>query len=216
MQTLTEIALKADLGGRVFDDRQVARLLSGTAQRRYNLVNRAIHDGELVRLVRGEYLVHPEVSGARPHAFTVAQAIRPGSFVSFESALAWRDCIPESVRVHDCVVPGGRKAEFSVPLYGDFRFIPVAVRRGQALAGVTRHALAGGIAFIALPVRALLDVFFVRRLPADHLEKFLCGLRLSDECLGQITPEEVSRFRDVYRYRRMQKLIDGLTRLVAP
>jgi len=216
MQTLTEIVFKADLGGRVFDDRQVARLLSGTAQRRYNLVNRAIHAGELVRLVRGKYVVHPEVSGSRPHAFVVAQAIRPGSFVSFESALAWRDCIQESVRVHDCVVPGGRKVEFSVPLYGDFRFIPVAVRRGQALAGVTRHALAGGIAFIAAPVRALMDLLLLRRLPADHLEKFVCGLRLSDECLGQITPEEVSRFRDVYRSRRMQKLIDGLARLVAP
>ena len=215
MQTLTETLINGGLGGRVFGDRQVARLLSGTAQRRYNLVNRAIHAGELVRLVRGRYILRPDVSGARPHAFVVAQAIRPGSFVSFQSALAWRDCIPESVRVHDSVVPGGRKAEFSVPLYGDFRFIPVSVRPGQGLAGVTRHTLAGGIAFIAAPVRALLDLLCLRRLPADDIEKFLCGLRLSNECLGQINPEEVSRFRDVYRYRRMQKLIDGLTRLVA-
>jgi len=216
MQTLTETLLNGGLGGRVFGDRQVARLLSGSAQRRYNLVNRAIHAGELVRLVRGRYVLHPDVSGSRPHAFVVAQAIRPGSFISFESALAWHDCIPEAVQVHDSVTTGRRKAEFSVPLYGDFRFNPLPLNSGQALAGVSRKTLSGGIAFIALPIRALLDILCLRKLTAEHLEKFLAELRLSEECAARITSKEVSRFRGVYRYRRMERLIDRLPRQASP
>ncbi len=54
MQTLTEKLIQAGWMGRVLSLAQVARLLDGSPQRRYNLVNRALQHGELLQLRRGE------------------------------------------------------------------------------------------------------------------------------------------------------------------
>lgn len=43
----------------------------------YNLVNRAMAAGELVRLMRGLYILHFDIAGETPHAFVVAQHVRP-------------------------------------------------------------------------------------------------------------------------------------------
>jgi len=57
MQTLIEHITNAGLGERVVTEAQLSRLLDGTPQRRYNLVNRALHRGDLLRLRRGRYLL---------------------------------------------------------------------------------------------------------------------------------------------------------------
>ena len=48
---------------RVITESQLARLIGGTPQRRYSLVNRALHQGELLHLRRGRYLL----SSVRQH-----------------------------------------------------------------------------------------------------------------------------------------------------
>ena len=73
MQTLTQVVIGAGLGSKVLHDGQLAVLLEGSAQRRYNLVNRALVAGELVRLKRGCYVLHPAVTGTKPHGFVVGQ-----------------------------------------------------------------------------------------------------------------------------------------------
>ena len=120
MQTLTQVVIGAGLGSKVLHDGQLAVVLEGSAQRRYNLVNRALVAGELVRLKRGCYVLHPAVTGTKPHGFVVAQYLQPGSFISFETALAWHGWIPEEVRLIASVVPGRRKAEYSLPLWATF------------------------------------------------------------------------------------------------
>lgn len=208
MQMLTERLLSSALRERVFTDRQLAALLAGSAQRRYNLVNRALKAREMVRLSRGLYILDPEMSGIRPHSFVVAQALRPGSFVSFESALAWHGCIPEAVRQVRCVLAGRRKVRFSVPGYGEFRFMPLPVYPGRLLAGVGRETLEAGVGLVATPLRAILDSACLRKVDADDLDQFLGGLRLDPEWLAGLTPDSVSRFRSVYRFRRMHRLIE--------
>jgi len=210
MQTLTEAVLKAGLGGRVLRDRQFGDWFDGSAQRRYNLVNRALRADELVRLARGVYMLHPEVAGSRPHPFVVAQVLRPGSFLSFESALAWHDCIPEAVPLHVSVVPGRRKAAFSVPFYGDFQFVPLAVRRGYGLVGVQRVELTGGIGLVADPLRAVLDLACQRKIEPVELGQFLAGLRLDSAFLDDLSGDQLARFREVYQHRRMMLVIDEL------
>ena len=88
MSILTERILEANWSQGVFTEGQLARLLDGTPQRRYNLVNRALHDGELLRLRRGRYLLASALARRKPHPFVLAQALRPGSYVSFETALS--------------------------------------------------------------------------------------------------------------------------------
>ena len=85
---------------------QLARLLDGTPQRRYNLVNRALKHGELLQLRRGLYLLAPQSANKLPHPFVLAQALQTGSYISFETALSFHGWIPESVPVTLSVVPG--------------------------------------------------------------------------------------------------------------
>ena len=109
MQTLTEELIRAGWAGRVVSQTQMARLLDGTPQRRYNLVNRALRHGELLQLRRGLYLLAPHLHGKPPHPLVLAQALQPGSYVSFETALSFHGGSPESVPVTLSVLPGRRR-----------------------------------------------------------------------------------------------------------
>ena len=213
MQTLTETIKDAGLSGRVLHESYFQSSITGSAQRRYNLVNRAMAAGELVRLMRGLYVLPPDIAGEIPHAFVVAQHVRPGSFVSFETALAWHSCIPESVRLTASVVPGRRKMDCHVPIYGDFRFVPLALELGFALLGVRRAELSGGVGLIADPLRALLDLICLRKISAQSLESFLAGLRLESERFADLNISDLESYRHVYQHQRMGEVIDQLGRL---
>ncbi|WP_373508680.1 hypothetical protein [Thiocapsa sp.] len=63
MQTLTETIIAAGRRERLLNESQLARLLGGSAQRRYNLVNRALHHGEAIRLRRGCYRLATAIGG---------------------------------------------------------------------------------------------------------------------------------------------------------
>lgn len=215
MQTLTETIKAAGLTGRVLHESYFQSLITGSAQRRYNLVNRAMAAGELVRLMRGLYILRPDIAGEIPHAFVVAQHVRPGSFVSFETALAWHGCIPEAVRVTASVVPGRRKMEGHVPIYGDFRFVPLALELGFALAGVRRAELSGGVGLVADPLRALLDLICLRKISAQSLQSFLAGLRLESGRFVDLNISDLESYRQVYQHQRMGEVIDQLGRLWA-
>jgi predicted transcriptional regulator of viral defense system len=212
MQTLTELISSAGLRERVISDRHLAWLVEGSAQRRYNLVNRALKAGELVRLKRGLYMLDPVISGVRPHSFVVAQAVRPGSYVSFESALEWHGCIPEAVRQVRCVTPGRRSERIGLPIYGEYRFVPLPVNRGYLLAGVERQELSAGTALVASALRALLDLCCFLKIEVDALPGFLEGLRLSPHWLEQTAASDVRRYADVYRFRNMRTLVESLAR----
>lgn len=210
MQTLSQAVIHAGLGAKVLHDVQLAVLLEGSAQRRYNLVNRALAAGELVRLKRGCYVIHPVIAGAKVHGFVVAQHLRAGSFISFETALAWHGWIPETVRLIASVMPGRRKADYSVPLWGDFRFVPLAQHLGYGLVGVRRVELHGGIALVADPLRALLDVICWRKIVPESLPSFLQGLRLEPDWQSAVQADALLRLRQVYQHRRMGAVIDLL------
>lgn len=211
MQTLTQAVMDAGLKGKVLHDSQLAFRLAGSAQRRYNLVNRALAAGELVRLKRGCYVLHPNLSGIQVHGFVVAQHLQPGSFVSFETALAWHGWIPEAVHLVASVVPGRRKSAYSVPLWGEFHFVPLAQRLGYGLEGVHRHELSGGIGLVASPLRALLDLICWRKIEPEAVVQFIEGLRLEPEWSSALRGDDWVRLRQVYQHRRMMDVIDCIT-----
>lgn len=215
MQTLTQAIIDAGLKAKVLHDTELAVLLDGTAQRRYNLVNRALAAGELLRLKRGCYTLNPSLAGLKAHRFVVAQHLSPGSFVSFEAALAWHGAIPEAVHLTASVVPGRRKAHYSVPQWGDFQFVPLAQRIGYGLTGVYRHELPGGIALIAEPQRAVLDLICWRKIPPASVLPFLDGLRLEPEWPKAFTADDLERLSQVYQHQRMHKAIECMAKELA-
>ena len=93
MQTLTKQLIDLDLSNRVLTDAQLARVIEGSKQRRYHLVHRAIKAGELLRLRRGSYLLAEPFRDYPIHPFALAQAFVPGSYMSYETALAHHEVV---------------------------------------------------------------------------------------------------------------------------
>lgn len=210
MQTLTEIIIAAGRRERILNESQLARLLGGSAQRRYNLVNRALHHGELIRLRRGCYRLATVIAGTAPHPFVVAQALRPGSYVSLESALSFHGLIPEAVPTTLSIVPGRRRDDLTVPELGAFLFRPLALNTGYFLEGVERVVLAGQAALVASPWRALLDRCALFKADRPGLADLLHSLRIDPDDLAAFRANELDAVKPVYRHQRLRSLIDAM------
>ncbi|MBA3056460.1 MAG: hypothetical protein KJ614_07210 [Gammaproteobacteria bacterium] len=210
MQTLTEKLIHAGWGGRVFSQVQLARLLEGTPQRRYNLVNRALQHGELLQLRRGLYLLAVQLPNKLPHPFVLAQALQSGSYISFETALSFHGWIPESVPVTLSVVPGRRRLEVDLAALGLFRFYPLALRPGYFLEAVDRHTLNGQTALVAQPLRALLDIVCLRKLAIDSIQTLTRSMRIDDGFLMQTKSLTWQALQRVYAHKRMATAVDAL------
>ena len=115
--------------------------------------------------------------------------------------------IPEAVRLIASVVPGRRKAEYSLPLLGDFRFVPLAQNLGYGLVGVGRIELTGGIGLVADPLRALLDLMCWRKITPELVPGFLQGLRLEPEWQSAVQADALMRLGQVYQHRRMTEVM---------
>jgi len=208
MQTLTDKILHAGWGERVLSHAQVARLLDGTPQRRYNLVNRALRHGELVQLRRGLYVLARHAQ--RVHPFVLAQALQSGSYVSFESALSFHGWIPEAVPVTLSVLPGRRQVASDLQALGLFRFYPLALQPGQFLQSVDRHTFAGQIALVAQPLRALLDMVCLRKLEADDMIALNQSMRMDVDLLLQTPASAWHALLQVYSHQRMARNMAAL------
>ena len=138
MSSLAQQVSASALRDRVFNDRQLSEMLGGGDARRYGLVNRAIKDGSLIRLKRGVYALAPAYRSAPVHPFAVAQALLPGSYISFESALAYHGWIPEAVLVTASVTPGRKTLEIPATEFGSFKYHPLAIADYRFLSGVER------------------------------------------------------------------------------
>jgi hypothetical protein len=210
MQTLTEKLIQAGWMGRVLSLAQVARLLDGSPQRRYNLVNRALQHGELLQLRRGLYLLAPQLPSKLPHPFVLAQAMQTGSYISFETALNFHGWIPESVPLTLSVTPGRRQLAVDHPALGLFRFYPLALRPGFFLEAVDRHVFAGQTALVAQPLRALLDIVCLRKLEIDSIKSLTQSMRIDDELLMQTQSTTWQALQRVYAHKRMTTAIQTL------
>jgi hypothetical protein len=128
--------------------------------------------GRILQLRRGLYAIAPPYAHETPHPFAVAARIRRPSYVSLESALAYRGMIPEAVPVVTSVTTG-RPGTVETPL-GVFRYRHV---ERSLFGGYESLRLGGGRqCFVASPEKALLDLFHLT--PGPITEAFLRELRL--------------------------------------
>jgi predicted transcriptional regulator of viral defense system len=215
MGVLTEAIVGAGLQDRILSEAQLSRLLAGSAQRRYNLVNRALRSGELMRLRRGRYRLAGSVNRRLPHPFVVAQALVAGSYVSLESALSYEGWIPEAVPSTLSIVPGRRGGEVQVPGLGQFRFSPLALNRGFFLEAVDRVLVDGQAALVAQPLRALLDRWCLRKQDWPGLAGLAQDMRIDPDALATLSPEALEPLRSVYRHGRMRSAIEAMQRELA-
>ena len=207
--------MHSGLGHRVVSQAQLARLVEGTPQRRYNLVNRAMQHGELLQLRRGLYLLAPKMQNSSLHPYVLAQALQPGSYISMETALSFHGWIPESVPTTLSVLPGRRQLVVNHPVLGLYRFFPLALQRGQFLQAVDRNTFSGQTALVAQPLRALLDMVCLHKREAADMKTLVASLRIDEELFDSVDPATWELMQQVYLHKRMRECIQSLRREVA-
>jgi hypothetical protein len=210
MQTLTEYIAASALAERILDEQQLDRLVEGSDQRRYNLVNRALKAGELIRLRRGLYVLADRYRRTPVHPFALAQRIEPGSYVSLESALAWHGWVPEAVHTVTSVLPGRKRKDYRHDRFGLFTYRPLATRPGAFLEQVKRIQADGQTFLLAAPLRALMDLVCLRKMEWQELDWLEHGLRIDSEVWREVTSAELHALKAVYRHQRVQRFLQEL------
>ncbi len=139
--------------------------------------------GRVYQLRRGLYALAPPFQKRAPHPFLVANRLRPGSYVSLQSALAYYGLIPEHVQQVTSVTTA-RPAHWRTPLGAYlFRRLQPALFFGYRAQLVAE----GQRAFVAEPEKALLDLVYLH--PGGDQEAYLRALRLQN--LERLSPERL-------------------------
>lgn len=201
MSVLSEQIYKSKLANRVFNERQLDELIGGTAPSRYALVNRALKDGSLIRVKRGEYILSPKYYNTEIHPFVIAQAILPGSYISFETALAFHGWIPEAVYSIASVTPDRKTIINENREIGLFTFHPIAINEYQFLKSVETQKFNNLTAFIAKPLRALIDLVAFRKENWKGIDWIIRGMRIDEHQLLSLKRKDFSELKKVYRHK---------------
>jgi len=210
MNTLAVQVAGSSLADRIFDEDQLGELLGGSDARRYALVHRALKDGSLIRLKRATYMLGQRNRGEAVHPFAVAQALLPGSYISFETALAYHGWIPEAVFTTASVSPGRKTITHDTPSCGQFSFHPLALQEYQFLTSVNREKLGKLTAFVAQPLRALIDLVALRKEHWAGLDWLTMGMRIDEDRLRSLRRKDFSALRPVYRHKAANEFLHSL------
>ncbi|MFH2124036.1 MAG: type IV toxin-antitoxin system AbiEi family antitoxin domain-containing protein [Pseudomonadota bacterium] len=210
MQTITEKLMYTELADRIITASQLDRLLGGSEQRRYGQVNRALKAGELLRLKRGLYVLPDQFRKVPLHPFAVAQALVPGSYVSFESALSFHGWIPEGVFTTTSVAPGRKTKTYEAAAGRLFTFHPLAVDKSCFLELVAREQVDAQTILLANPLRALMDLVCFRKVSWNGIEWLTEGLRIDPDFLASIKREDVRALAPVYLHKRVNVFLSSL------
>ena len=215
MKTLTERVIEQGLANRPLSASQLSRLIDGSPERRYGLVNRAIKSGELLRLQRGLYVLADRYRDYPCHPFALTQALVPGSYISFETALAYHDWIPEQVFTVMSVVPGRQSRLYENEKMGMYSFNSLAIQPGFFLELVNRIQVHGQVILMAKPCRALMDIICLRKVTWKGMEWLLEGLRIEPDLLNSITRREMNTLQLVYKHKRVKSFLSSFRRELA-
>jgi hypothetical protein len=212
MTPLTEMIIESGNADRILSAQQLERLVGGGNARRYGLVNRAIKSRELLKARRGLYVLADKYRRNSVHPFALAQQWEPGSYVSAETALSFHGWIPEAVHAVVSMTHGGKSMRFTHEVFGQFEFRRMTVKPGYFLQAVARHELQHQVALIAEPMRALLDLVYLRKLPWQGLDYLVEGLRIDEQAIKAVPSLSITMLLDVYKGKREQMFIEELLR----
>jgi hypothetical protein len=195
---------------RILNDRQLARLLGGSDDRRYGQVKRALKSGDLIRVTRGHYVLADIYRSQPVHPFALAQTLVTGSYVSMETALAFHGWIPEAVYTTASVTPGRKSKNIQHKQFGSFEFNPLALHKSGFLAGVERHVLGKQAVLVASPLRALMDLAACRKQEWAGVSWIESGMRIAREHLIGTRRQDFAALEDVYKHKRARMFLAGL------
>jgi hypothetical protein len=181
-------------------------LLQGTSESRYGLVKRAIANGDLVHIKRGLYTLPRKHQRREINLYELSQWIYGPSYVSFESALAFHNWIPEAVYSVTCATSRNAKS-FQTP-HGLFVYkrIPYLV----LYEGVERLGGPESAFFMATPLKALADYVYVNKKDWKGMEPLVEDLRIEEESLRQVNVRDLDALAEVFTHHRVRRFLKGL------
>lgn len=187
----------------IISDNDLTILLSGTADRRYGLIKRALKNGRLIHLKKGLYFISRHYKNTPPNLFEIAQRLYGPSYISLESALSYHNWIPEAVYTTTSVSPQ-RNNHFKTP-FGVFHFSHVPSKNFYI--GVERIESTSGIFLMASPLKALTDYVYVYRKVWKNFQEIHLDLRVEMENLKLIDKTEVKLLFYTYSSKRVRMFL---------
>jgi predicted transcriptional regulator of viral defense system len=158
--------------------------------------------GKIRQLRRGLYTLAPPYNRVRPHPFSLANALVPGSYVSGASALAYYGLIPE-------YVPRVFSVTLSRPSQWDSGFVFQHLARRLFFGYRSIEVVKGQFAFIAQPEKAILDLAHLT--PGSDTEEYLTQLRLQNlERLDLKRLQEFAEQADKPKWKRVAGQVASL------
>jgi len=209
MLDTTEYLKDQGLADQVFTDEEFEWLFDGSPAKRYALMNKALNKKEIIRLIRGVYIIAPKYRSVNFSKFFISTRLVHGSYVSLESALSYHGWIPERVETTTCVIGNGRARTFNTPL-GQFKFQKIPTNEYEFLNSVQRKEENGKPFLLATPLRALADYVYEKKIKWTGIDHIIESLRVEEESLESIKTENFSEVMLVYRNKRVLEYLQQL------
>src|SRR6056297_802886 len=160
-------------------------------------LNRWVKSGKVVRLKKGWYTLAKPYRRVRLSMPVIACTIKPGSYVSLQSALSHHGLIPEYVPETVCITTG-RPQLIHTP-FGRIRYRHL---KQKAFWGFEEISYGAQSAFIALPEKALLDLFYFT--PGCIDAHYVSELRLQKP--DKLRLDVLARMAERYDSRRLAQV----------
>ena len=190
----------------ILTDDILMNLWGGSPDKRYGVVKRAIAKGELVHIKRGLYHLAKKYQRKSLNLFELAQWVYGPSYISFESALSYHGCIPESV--YAVISACSRNAkEFHTP---SGQFIYKRIPYPLLYLGVERVKSENSTFFMASPLRAVMDYVYVYRKHWRGIDPLIKSLRIEPDTINQWNYSLLEELEQVYTNYRVQRFLKGL------
>jgi len=168
-------------------------------------LSRWVKRGKIIQLRRGLYVLAGPYRKIDPHPFLLANALKPASYVSLQSALAFYGLIPEYTPVVTSVTTG--RPERRETETGMFFFSHV---KKAWFAGYRKVEVSPGqAAFLAIPEKSLLDLIYLTP-GADRLD-YLAELRLQN--FERLDPKILTKLARESGSRKLIRAAENIGRL---
>ena len=87
-------------------------------------------------------------------------------------------------------------------------------QRGREVPGVERVTFDKLTAFVARPLRALMDLVALRKVEWSGLDWLTSGMRIDDEALLALTEKDFVAVKSVYKHKAVNAFLSGLEDVV--
>ena len=185
---------------------QLAQLLGGTADSYSARINRAVTNGQLIRIKRGMFCLGKRLAAKSLSFFEIAQFIYGPSYISLESALSHHGLIPEAVYMTTSVSILRNKLFKNVLGHFSYDRLPTE----NFFIGVDYIEQGDNQFFLASPWKALLDYIYCRKENWCDFSPIEKSLRIEPSELPKITRIELMHFKRYYNAKRISIFINAI------